>query len=161
MQVPLQPSFTCLWLKPHTSINELSIGKAVSWWPLIQTGKDKLSLPQMGALQGKKTVSQPVCAKEAKNGPPSANQGLSNAEPRHDHDVCTLWVHPPTSPCPTNSAHTEPNSKGHCQKWYHNIKVSYRHMVSSVSVDDTEGAKFLNEHHDAHKQSLLFTSRQK
>jgi len=35
------------------------------------------------------------------------------------HAVCTLRVHPPTSPCPTLSAHAEPKSQGHCRKWHH------------------------------------------
>ena len=37
--------------------------------------------------------SKPICAKEERNGPPSANQGLSMAKPRSSHAVCTLWVH--------------------------------------------------------------------
>ena len=32
------------------------------------------------------------------------NQGLFTATPRRGHAVCTLQVHPPTSPCPTLSA---------------------------------------------------------
>ena len=38
------------------------------------------------------------------------------AEPRHGYAVCTLRVHPPTSPCPALSALTEPISQGHCRK---------------------------------------------
>jgi len=30
---------------------------------------------------------------EEKNSPPSANQGLSKAEPRHSHTVCTHPLH--------------------------------------------------------------------
>ena len=37
-------------------------------------------------------------------GPPSADQDLSTTELRHGHAVCTLRVHPPTSPCPALSA---------------------------------------------------------
>ena len=47
---------------------------------------------------------------------PSADQDLSSAEPRHGHAVCTLRVHPPTSPCPALSAVAEPISQGHCRK---------------------------------------------
>jgi len=58
--------------------------------------------------------SEPICAKEERNGPPSANQGLSTAKPRSSHAFCTLQVHPPTSPCPTVFAGAEPKSQGHC-----------------------------------------------
>ena len=48
-------------------------------------------------------VSNSVYAKKDRNGPPSANQVASKDEPRRGHAVCTLQVHPPTSPCPTLS----------------------------------------------------------
>ena len=57
-----------------------------------------------------------IYAKNGGNGPPSADQDLSTVEPRHGHAVCTLRVHPPTSPCPALSAGAEPISQGHCQK---------------------------------------------
>ena len=56
-------------------------------------------------------LSKPIHAKKERNGLPNANQGLSIAIPRHSHAVCTLWVHLPTSPCPTISAGTEPKSQ--------------------------------------------------
>jgi len=46
-----------------------------------------------------------------------SNQGILMAKPRHGHAVCTLHVHPPTSPCPTLSAHAEPISQRQCQIW--------------------------------------------
>ena len=55
-------------------------------------------------------------AKNDGNGPPSADQDLSTAEPRHSHAVCTLRVHPPTSLCPALSAVAELISQGHCRK---------------------------------------------
>ena len=61
-------------------------------------------------------VPKSIYDKKDRNGPPDANQGLSTAEPRHGHAVCTLQAHPPTSPCPTLSAHAESISKGHCRK---------------------------------------------
>ena len=64
-------------------------------------------------------VSNSIYAKKDRNGPPSANQVTSKDEPRRGHAVCTLWVHPPTSPCPALSAHAEPMSQGHCRKWHH------------------------------------------
>ena len=69
----------------------------------------------METLQGtyvRQFVSKSVYAKKYRDGPFSANQGLSTSEPRHGHAVCTLWVHPPTSPCPTLSAHAEPGEGG-------------------------------------------------
>jgi len=53
-----------------------------------------------------------------------SNQGVSKAEPWDGHAVCTLQVHPPTSPCPALSAEAEPISRGHCRKWHHKMKVS-------------------------------------
>ena len=49
-----------------------------------------------------------IYAKKDRNVPSSANQGLSTSEPKHNHAVCTLQVHPPTSPCSALSAHAEP-----------------------------------------------------
>jgi len=49
-------------------------------------------------------VSTPYMPKMDRNGPPSANQVISMDEPRHSHAVCTLGVHPPTSPHPILSA---------------------------------------------------------
>jgi len=45
-------------------------------------------------------VSKSIDAKKDRNGPPSADQGLSTAQPRHGLAFCTLRVHPPTSFCP-------------------------------------------------------------
>ena len=53
-------------------------------------------------------LSNSIYAKLDGNGPPSANQDLSTTESRHGHAVCTLRVHPPTSPCPALSAVAEP-----------------------------------------------------
>ena len=60
-----------------------------------------------------------IYAKKHRNGPSRANQVISGDKPRHVHAVCTLWMHPPTSPCPMLSAEAEPISKGHCWKWHH------------------------------------------
>ena len=54
-----------------------------------------------------------------RNCPPSANQVICIDEPRCSHVVCTLQVHPPTSPYPALSTEVEPISKGHCWKWHH------------------------------------------
>ena len=45
-----------------------------------------------------RTVSNSIYAKKDRNGPPNANQVVSTAEPRLSHAVCTLQVHPSTSP---------------------------------------------------------------
>ena len=45
-------------------------------------------------------VSNSIYAKKDRNGPHSANQVASKDEPRHSRAVCTLRVHPPTSPVP-------------------------------------------------------------
>ena len=54
-QVLLQPSSTRWWLKPHLPISELAIVMALSRQPLAQTGINA-SLPEMGAMQGKRTI---------------------------------------------------------------------------------------------------------
>ena len=59
-------------------------------------------------------VSISVFAKKDKNGPPSANQLISTAKPRRNHGVCTLWIHPLTSPYPVISTEAEPVCKGLC-----------------------------------------------
>ena len=59
---------------------------------------------------------------------PGSNQGLFKAEPRRGHDVCTLRVHPPTSPCPTFSV--SPKDIAGCDIM--KLKVSWRHMASLV-----------------------------
>ena len=56
-------------------------------------------------------VSNSIYTKKDRNNPPSANQVVFIAKPRHAHAVCTLWVHPPTSPYPALSAEAEPISK--------------------------------------------------
>ena len=75
-------------------------------------------------------VSNSIYAKKDRNGPSSANQVASTHEPRHSHAVCTLWVHPPTSPYPTLSAKAEPISKGHYRKWHHEAKS----LVMDISI---------------------------
>ena len=45
-------------------------------------------------------VSNSIYAKKDRNGGPSANRVASKDMPRRGHAVCTLRVHPPTSPVP-------------------------------------------------------------
>ena len=82
----------------------------------------------------RRLFSKPIRAKEERNGPPSADQGLSTAKPRSSHAFCTLQVHPPTSPCPTLSAGAEPKSQGHCRKWHHKLNV-VRCIYASISYN--------------------------
>ena len=53
-------------------------------------------------------VSNSIYAKKDRNGPPSANLVTSKDEPRRGHAVCTLQVHPPTSPCPALTQNLSP-----------------------------------------------------
>ena len=64
-------------------------------------------------------VSNSIYAKKDRNWLPSANQVVSKDEARCGHAVCTLRVHPHTSPCPTLSARTEPKSQGLSLKRHH------------------------------------------
>ena len=68
--------------------------------------------------------SKPICANKARIGPPSANQGISTDSHNSQHVQITLWVTPPTSPCPILSADAEPARKravtifsAHCAVW--------------------------------------------
>jgi len=59
-----------------------------------------LPLRKWGLCRSRGLFSQPVSAWEDSSGPLRANQGIFKVEPRDGHAVCTLWVHPPTSPYP-------------------------------------------------------------
>jgi len=85
------------WFKPHPFINEFSIVMALSQWLPIQT-KNKSFIMRNGGATRPEDFSKASHAKEERYGPTSANQGISTDKPRHGHDVCTLRVHPPTSP---------------------------------------------------------------
>ena len=39
---------------------------------------------------------------------PMTNPGIFRGEPRHGHAFSALMMNPPTSPCPTLSAHASP-----------------------------------------------------
>ena len=54
---------------------------------------------------------KPVHAVRARGGPPGTNHGPFTAKPSCHHVYVTLWVTPPTSPCPTLSADAEPARK--------------------------------------------------
>ena len=100
--MPLQPSSTCSWLKPDPSINELSKGMPLYHQLLVQTGQN--TSPR--SYKVRRLFSHLFNAQEERNGPPSANQGLSKVEPRLGH---ALQVHQPTSPR---------LAKEYCQKWH-------------------------------------------
>jgi len=58
----------------------------------------------MGAVQDKRTVFSTCSCIGGQQWPTQSQPRHSKAEPRDGHAVCTLWVHPPTSPCPAFSA---------------------------------------------------------
>ena len=87
--------------------------------PTCRSWKTGLEFWKWSPYKVRSLVSNSIYAKKDGNGPPSANQVASKHEPRRSHAVCTLRVHPPTSPCPALSAHAEPKSQGHCRKWHH------------------------------------------
>ena len=62
----------------------------------------------MNRLQDESCVSKPAHAARARIGPHSANHDTLTAKPSSHHVHVTLWVTPPTSPCPTLSANAEP-----------------------------------------------------
>jgi len=87
--------------------------------PTCRSWKTGLECWKLRPYKVRSLVSNSICAKKDRNYPPSASQAISRDKPRDSHAVCTLRVHPPTSPCPVLSAHTEPKSQGHCWKWHH------------------------------------------
>ena len=80
----------------------------------------------------RRPFSKPIHAKEERNGAPSTNPVLFTAKPRSSHAVCTLQVHPSTSSCPALIAGAEPKSQGHCQKWYHKLKICDIKLYASI-----------------------------
>ena len=128
-QVSLQPSCARLWLKPHQLSDKLAIVTARGQWSPLQSEKIA-SLPVMEALMARRPFPKPIRAQEERNGPPSADQGLSTAKPRSSHVTWAQCWNPPTSPCHTLSDGTEPKSQGHCRKWCHELKVVWCIYVS-------------------------------
>jgi len=119
----LQPSFADLWLKPNPLSNELLIVTALGQWSPLQM-ENRASMPEMEALHSQKTFSKPIHAKEERNGPPSANQGLSQQSlDQSNYAISAQCWNPPTILCPTLSAGAEPKSWGNCWKWHHKLKI--------------------------------------
>ena len=101
--------------------------------PLIQTGEKSFTARYGGPTRQEGYFfffySAHWCthALEERNGPPSANQSLSKAVPRQGHaePADTTMLFAPVGGAPTHlplstlSAHTEPISKGHSQKWHY------------------------------------------
>ena len=89
---------------------------------------------QLGAMQNEDCFLS-TFVHRTEFGPPRANQGVSKAEPRDGHAICTLQcthLPPPVLPIllkqnlspKTHSAKTKPISKNFCAKWRHKMKVS-------------------------------------
>ena len=77
----------------------------------------------MKPLQGEKS-GYTICANKERNGPPSADQGLSIVNQVSHHVHRTPWLtHPPPPSHPFPSK--EPTSKAHCTKWHHEVKVGW------------------------------------
>jgi len=113
------------WLKPHTLINELSIVTVFSQCLPVQIEKN--IFVRNG---GHTPFSKPSHAKEERNGPPSANWGLSTAKPRSSMLIASSI--PPLPPHPTLPAGVEPKSQGQCQKWHHKLKMCKFQLQSLV-----------------------------
>ena len=105
-QVPLQPSCADSWLKL------LPLSSMANEHPY--RARKELHCQKRRSYMARRPLSKPICAKEERNGLPSADQGLSTAKPRSSHAVCTLQMHPPTSPCPALSAKIK--DKAGCDK---------------------------------------------
>jgi len=82
-QVPLHPSCTHLRLKPRPLSNELAIVTALGQWLPQQSEKISLTARNGGpAWPEDHFFVKPIHAQEERNGPSSADQGLSTAKPR-------------------------------------------------------------------------------
>jgi len=79
-----------------------------------RTDQEKAWLAEMEVLQGQKTVSKPIQAKEETHQVPAKNfYSWAETQPC----FFNLWVNPPTSPCPTLSAHaSEDIARSHIMK---------------------------------------------
>ena len=113
-QVPLQHCCVELRLKPHPLSSKLSIVTV-----LASTDHKK---SRNGGPTCQEDFSKPIRTKEERNGPPSANQGLSTTKPRNSHSIWSQCWYLSILPCPTLSAATQPKSQGYCQKWHHKLK---------------------------------------
>ena len=91
-----------------------------------------------------------IYTKKDRNGPPSANQVISRDKPRHGHAVCTLQLHPPTSPCPALIAEAEPISKG--RKWHHEAES----LMTDISTMGRNKKQFIQTQQIHKSHHLMF-----
>ena len=70
---------------------------ALGQWSLLQYwARKELHWHKWKSYMARRPLSKPVGAKEERNGPHSADQGLSTANPRSSHAVCSFeCIHPP------------------------------------------------------------------
>ena len=109
--------------------------------------------------------SKPAHAARMRIDPPNANHGFFTAKPSSCHLHVTLWVTPPTSPCPTLSAdaeagchHAETIFSAQCVVWHYqkctiglhlhlyNSKLQYHISVYDTKVQYAGGEGEAVEH---------------
>ena len=78
--------------------------------------------------------AKPVHAAQARIDPPGANHGPFTAKPSSFHAHSTLWVTPPTFPCPTHLplSHTVSRRKL-VKEWIKPIKGDRKRTVKSMT----------------------------
>ena len=92
----------------------------------------------------------PFVPKRTEMALPSANQVIPRDKPRHGHAVCTLQLHPPTSPYPTLIAEAEPISKG--RKWHHEAES----LMTDISTMGRNKKQFIQTQQIHKSHHLMF-----
>ena len=76
--------------------------------------KNCLNCQKLSPYKVKGAFSTPVCARKETNGPPVNDPDFPTGSCNRHHALSRRAVDPPTSPCPTLSASTEPIFKTDC-----------------------------------------------
>ena len=105
---------------------------------VISRARKELHCPKWRPYMARRLFSKPICAKEERNGPPSAKAikvSLKLSPETYYHAVCTLLVHPPTSPYSTLSAGAKSKSQRHCRKSHHKLKFVWCLIYASITCN--------------------------
>jgi len=127
-QVLLQPSSTHSWLKPHPPINVLAIATALSWQLLTQA-RLKAFLPEMGAMQGERTVfSTRLCIGGQQWPIQSKPRCFQNGAQRRP-----WWLHPSGAPTHFPLSHPFCWSGTYCQRSLQEGKLQDESFTLDIS----------------------------
>ena len=126
--MPLQSSCADLWLKSHPLSNVLSIVMALGQWCPYRVRKE-LHCQKWRPYMTRRPFLCPFVQRRREMACTVPNPGLSIAEPRGSHAVCTLRVSEPfrcthpSPPVPPFLLAQNQSLKKCCTKWHHKMKV--------------------------------------